>query len=205
MTTRKLTDSQVQVLSQLVNTARDVVAFQPDPHQRRAKANFWASREQVAMEVAPEPDLSSAAAFRASRGSVPPDAANEDMRLLASALRFGGDRRISQWWSLPGFQDWFLNKDEFRQRLEYLSNVALDQLESILSSGRSSDSDKLNAIKLIMAVQKPTAPDPDTTADAVIGKMTRQQLTEYISRNIKLLPAPAVEIEATVLPAPTSP
>ncbi len=155
-------------LTRLLEATRDVVMFQPDPNQRRAKSNYWTHFAGSGTEVAPAPNL-------------------------ATALQFGADRRISAWWDLPGFQDWFLNRDEFRQRLEYLSAVGLDALESILTGRMSSDSDKLNAIKLIMAVSKPGQPDSEQMADAAIGKMTRQQLQEYISRNMKLVPSPTLE------------
>lgn len=157
------TDTKLQSLNNLLAGTRDVIVFQAEPAHRRAKSNFWTH-------------------FTGSNGSVAPP---ED---LATALRYGADRRISTWWSLPGFQDWFLNRDEFRQRLEFLSHLSLDVLEEILVSKQSSSNDKLQALKLILAAQPKETTEAEV-ADAVIAKMTKQQLQEYISRNIKLLPS----------------
>lgn len=162
-----MSDSSTAVLNRLLSGTRDLSIFQPDDAQRRAKSNFWtyfATEEGVTLP--PTPDL-------------------------ALALRFGADSRITRWWILPGFQDWFLNREEFKQRMEYLSNLCLDQLETILTTTSSANSDKLNAIKLIMQVARktPTSSDPDTTkyADDKIGKMGRVELEEFIRRNIRIV------------------
>lgn len=169
------------VLNRLLSQTRDLSIFQPDNDQRRAKSNFWtyfASEEGVPLP--PTPDL-------------------------ALALRFGADSRITKWWPLPGFQDWFLNRDEFRQRMEYLSNLCLDQLETIVTTNSSANSDKLNAIKLIMQVARKTPSPGDSAAekfaDDKIGKMGRPELEEFIRRNIKLVDTPDSNI---VIDKPTS-
>lgn len=155
-------DPKLVALANLIANTRDVSVFQADRNQRRAKSNFWTH-------------------FGSANSGVP---LQED---LATALRFGADKRISQWWDLPGFQDWFLNRDEFRQRLEFLSHLSLDVLEEIVTSKQSSNMDKLQALKMILAAQPKEVSEAEV-ADAVIAKMTKQQLQEYISRNIKLLP-----------------
>lgn len=146
----------------------DVSIFQPLPEQRRAKSNFWTHFSGgEATTLPPNPSL-------------------------ALALQYGADRRIQQWWPLPGFQDWFLNRDEFRQRMEYLSNLALDELEALLTAKSSMNSDKLSAIKLIMQVgQKiPTGKsEGGDMIDAMISKMSKAQLEEYIQSSLRLLPS----------------
>lgn len=160
-----------------LRATRDVSVFQPLPEHIRAKSNFWTY-------------------FGTGEGSPLPRDPN-----LATALQFSGDKRISQWWDIPGFQDWFLNRDEFRQRMEYLSNLALDQLEGILTSGVVASSDKLSAIKLIMQVAEkvPTNKAAETEGvDAMIAKMSKVQLEEYIRGSMRLLPPTTLD-----LPAPT--
>jgi hypothetical protein len=152
-------------LARILDTARDVVSFQPTPEQRRARANFWAHFSEGGTLLPSRPDL-------------------------AIALRFAGDRRIQQWWSLPGFQDWFLNREEFKQRVEALADMALDELESLVSSRTILPSDKLRAIELSLkyASKARTEDTEERLADERIGKMTRIQLEEYIRNNIRMLP-----------------
>lgn len=165
MSTRTVTKAVEHILA----TTRDLTSFFPTEAHIRAKANFWTHFSETDTPVPDQVDLSTAA-------------------------RFSGDRRIQTWWSTPGFQDWFLNREEFKQRMEYLSNLCLDQLESILTSNVN-PSDKLAAIKLIMQVSSKT---PDARAsdkqgkylDSKIAEMSREQLEAYIRRSIQVLPSP---------------
>ncbi len=122
---------------------------------------------------------------------------------LAIALKFCGNPAISRWWPLPGFQDWFLNRDEFRQRMEFMSELCLDELQAILRSKMSSPADKLKAIQLVMTVSNKMPSKTGDTAkylDEKIAAMNQQQLLDFISRSMaqSLGPAP---IDVT----PTSP
>lgn len=152
----------------LENSLQDSV-FQPTPDQRKAKSSFWA-----VFGTDPEGTLGPA-------------------ENLVTALRFGGDKRIRQWWDTPGFQDWFFNRDEFRQRVEYLANLALDNLEEILTARNVTSTDKLNAIKILMQVGR-KLPTGQAQADSgalpdAISRMTRSQLEAYIQSSLRLLPA----------------
>lgn len=160
-----------QANKSLEKSAENVV-FKPTPEQRRAKSTFWSYFSE---DDAPIPEFISD----------------------AMASKFGADRRISQWWGSTDFVAWFTNKDEFRQRLEFLSQLALDAAEEILSSPTVPPQAKVNMAKLVIeaANKMPNkyAKDDQNFLDSRIAKMDKKQLEEFISKNIKLLPSIVVE------------
>ncbi len=143
----------------------EVTVFSPTREQQQAKANYWSFFLTGDVSVTPKQDRS-------------------------SALRYGRDRRISQWWDSPGFQHWFLNKDEFRQRAEFLANSSLMHLEHILLDEKSKGSEKVAAIKLIMEIsgklKKGDAGD-EKFADSKIAQIGREELEEFIRNKSRSL------------------
>lgn len=155
---------------------KDINVFSPAVEHRRAKSTFWS--------------------YFATSDELPP----EDIS-LSIALKYSADRRVSQWWDLPGFQDWFSNKDEFRQRMEYLSNLALDRLEAILVDSKGQAASQVAAAKLIMEVSRkmPSKASEEQFVDEKIHLMDKKQLEEYISRGMRLLPSPEI-VDAVIIP-----
>lgn len=162
----------------LLALAVDDITFLPSPEQRKAKAAFWAAYTD-------NPVL--------------------DLETISSeeARRYAADTRVYKWWPIPGFRDWFLNKDEFRQRLEYLANIALDAAEEILLNPTAHPSARTNMAKLVIeaAGRMPNkfAKEPKF-ADEIISRMTRRELEEYIRRGQKLLgtATPLLSDESTI-------
>lgn len=154
-------------LLQVVAQASDLVVFHPTSDQRRAKSNFWSH-------------------FSDGDTQVPLDIS------LAYALKLGADKRISTWWQVKEFQDWFTNKDEFRQRLEYLTHLVLDTFETVLTDPKAQAGAKVNAGKIILeaASKMPKGRGEEKYMDAQIATMDRKQLEEFIHKSMKLLPAP---------------
>lgn len=152
-------------LLSVLSTAPELVIFQPTADQRKAKSNFWSYWAEGGAEVPPTVSL-------------------------ATAVRFGGDKRISLWWDTPEFQEWFTNKDEFRQRLEYLSHLVLDTFEKVLTDPASHAGAKVQAGKTILEAAKkmPRGKDEERYADEKISRMDRRQLEEFIRNNLTLLP-----------------
>lgn len=112
---------------------------------------------------------------------------------LAEALRVTGENKLKNWWSQPGFVEWFLNNQSFRQRAEYLADLAMDTVEQILSDPESNPNARINAAKLIMEVAQklPKQQAQVKLADQFINNMDIKQLTEYINKNApKLLNKP---------------
>lgn len=159
-------DSQTSKLLALVTDTADLVIFQPDASQRRAKGNFWSY-------------------FTDSDAPLPQDIT------LALALKFGADRRIGAWWDSREFRDWFCNKDEFRQRLEYLTHLALDSAEEILISKTVSAQAKVAMAKLIIeaANKMPKGRADDKFLDERVAQMDRKQLEEFIRKSVRILPS----------------
>lgn len=150
----------------------DELTYLPSPEQRKAKSAFWAKFNDNPL-CDPE-DIS-----------------------LAISKQFCSDRRLDNWWKFEGFKEWFRNKDEFRQRMEYLAQLSLDALESILADPKAQGSAKVNAAKLIMEVSRkmPQKSLQEQFLDEKVSQMTKPQLEQYIKKNIRLLG------EATVVPA----
>lgn len=157
---KKITDNVATALSQAVAE----LTFCPAPEHRRIKSAFWALQNEGQFEPGTE---------------IP----------LSLALRLTGDGRLSRWWPQPGFRDWFCNKDEFRQRLEYLSHLALDAAEEILLDRKANPGARVNMAKLVIeaANKMPQKYAREVFADEKINQMDKRQLQDYISRNSKLI------------------
>lgn len=159
-------DHKLLSLGTAVDKARDL-SYTPTEAQRKIKSRFWS--------------------YFSDSGTLPPSQID-----LATALMYGADRGLSEWWDLPGFSQWFANKDEFRQRLEYLAQRAVDELEKILNDNNPmGGSTKVSAIKLIMDIANK---QPKSTAekflDERIGKMSQQELEDFIKKNVTRLTPP---------------
>lgn len=148
-----------------LSKAADVVSFSPSEAQRRAKSNFWS--------------------YFASGEALPPTHVD-----LAIATKYAGDKRIGDWWQLEGFAEWFANKDEFRQRVEFLADLALDELYQLIRNPGTQATAKVAAIRMIMDVGKKVAqkaPNEESAAGEKIASMDKKQLEEYIKSKLTRL------------------
>lgn len=170
------TISKIQEAAQVLEMVTSELTYLPSPEQRKAKSAFWAR-------------------FNDNPICEPSEIS------LAIALRFVADSRLSKWWGQEGFRAWFSNQDEFRQRMEYLSNLALDRLEGIIADPKANASAQVNAIKLIMEVTRKMPPkfSKEIYVDEKIGQMDRKQLEEYIRKNVRLVEAPPESSEENPL------
>jgi hypothetical protein len=161
---RLSTKSTLDTISKLLED-RSESSFSPTEPQRKAKASFWSSFGPEAV-VTP--------------GDTPS---------LALAAQFGSDSRIRIWWDQPGFQEWFWNKSEFSQRLEYMAQVALDELHVLMTSKAVAPSARVAAIKIVLEASKKLnkSDAPQEFADDKIAQMTKAQLEEYINKSLKLV------------------
>lgn len=149
-------------INKILAAASTDLTFAPTPDMRRAKAAFW---------------------HRFSEGPM----VASDTITLASVQQVATDKRLAKWWSLPGFQEWFQNKEEFRERLEYLADIALDSLEQVLTDPDSNPSAKVASAKLVLEaaskMPKKEAETPTTRLEA----MSRTELEDYVRKNLKFL------------------
>jgi len=62
----------------------------------------------------------------------------------------GGGAKLEKAWANPQFRNWFLDIEEGKAKLEYLFDLGLDAIESILlSDDPKTSSAKVNALKLL--------------------------------------------------------
>jgi hypothetical protein len=104
---------------------------------------------------------------------------------LSMVLQVTNENKVKQWWNLPGFKEWFCNKDEFRQRVEYLANVALDTIEQILINPDANPNARQNAAKLMIEVanKMPSRHAKEKFLDAQIQEMGKRELEAYIRKH----------------------
>lgn len=157
---------RADILARLNHITKDLSLFtSPTVDQRTAKSRFWAP-------------------FMSGDVGVP---ANID---LATALKFASDSRIKQWWSLPGFVDWFTNQEEFKERVEFIAHLALDGIEAVLKDPMATGGAKVAAAKLALEVANKlpkASKDDGEFADKMINKMSKTELTDYISQKVGLV------------------
>lgn len=142
--------------------------FLPTVQQKQAKSAFWSHFFSTG-EVAPSPIDPALAAVQS------------------------GHNEILQWWyEVPGFPEWFSNGEEFRQRVEYVSNLALDVLEAVLQDRDARQSDRLQAAKMALevAAKFPKTQGKEQFADEKIGQMDKKQLEEFIFNRMKVVRLP---------------
>ena len=163
-----MSDNKKPTEAEIIDIAATELTYLPSPEQRKAKSAFWA------------------------RWSENPLCEPQDISLALAARFTGSDRRLDRWWSQPGFREWFINQDEFRQRLEYLANLALDQAEEILAAPmeiKGIAGAKVNAMKLILeaARKMPSRREVDKYLDEKIASMNKTELEEFIRKQSRKL------------------
>lgn len=165
-------------LSKVLAAATQDIVFSPTPDMRRAKAAFWSSLTDHPLGIG-----------------------DTDTLTLAASKQLGADSRLPRWWAIPGFQEWWQNKQEFKQRLEYMAQLALDSLEEILADPNANPTAKVNSAKLVLdAANKMPKKVPEENLDAKLSAMSRSELEEYVRSKVKYLtPSPETVSIDTVL------
>lgn len=156
----------------LENIVADLV-FVPSAMQRKTKAKYW-TRVKTTPFTDGDPTL-------------------------AEVNRVVRDQRLAKWWQEPGFIDWFMNKEEFKERMEFIANMALDTLEEIISNPDASGSARIAATKMAIEVAgKMPSKEIMQYADAQINEMSAAQLKEFIKNNAPRLieEEKVIEVEA---------
>ena len=151
----------LKYINKILAAAQTDLVFGPTPDMRRAKAAFWSRFSDAPLSGGP--------------------------LTLAAAQQIGADKRLAKWWALPGFQDWFQNGEEFKERMEYLADLALDALEQVLADPDANPSAKVASAKLVLEaaskMPKPVADAPGTKLET----MSRAELEDYVKRNLRYL------------------
>ena len=135
------------------------LVFTPSVSQKKLKARFWNRRAQLQL--------------------------TDGAPTLVEVAGLIKDKRLPDWWQEPGFKEWFRNEEEFKERVEYLANLALDTIEEVLTSSVARESSRIAAAKLMMELgSKLPKGTPDVVyTDEKINSMSEEQLMEYIQKS----------------------
>lgn len=149
---------------QKLDTLLGEISFSPSAEQRQCKAAFWARLEENPI-------------------------CSPDSVTLAAASQLTGEGQLSRWWSIAGFSDWFANKNEFRERIEYLAGRSLDIAEEIIEDVNANPSARVNMIKLIMEVAQkmPGKGGTKSPGKDPLDGMTPAQLEHELKKALKLV------------------
>jgi transcriptional regulator with AAA-type ATPase domain len=140
--------------------------FLPTPEQRDAKSAFW-----LALEDNPVADPRTITAL--------------------GAVNLTNQPKVEKWWSVEGFPQWFLNKEEFRMQLESAAYMALSTLMEILHNPDANASARVAAAKLVIEASGKSVKVAETqVADKMIQSMSERQLEDYINKRAGLLLKP---------------
>lgn len=119
--------------------------------------------------------------------------ASPDRISLMDVQQLTGSNEIARWWLQAEFRSWFLNQNEFRQKLEYLAHRSLDVAEEILEADLTDKNmnAKVQAIKLIAELSNkvPQRWVKEKIIDAEVQKMDPAQLNAFILKQLKQFPA----------------
>lgn len=142
------------------------VLFTPSPAMRAAKAQFWVRYDEMPMM-----DI---------------DQINPTM-----AAQLSGCQTVASWWKRPGFEAFFKNKSEWKQRIEYLALLSLEIAEEILNDDRAPAAAKVNLIKALneLANKMPAKSKEIKLLDQQIADMDEAKLNSYIDKQTKRLKA----------------
>lgn len=136
------------------------ITFRPSVEQKRAKAAFWARVESQA-------------------------ALGEEHVSLARAMQVLGDARLERWWKTDGFAEWFGNKHETAQRLEYLVDLGISAMETLLlSTDPKMASAQVNAFKALLEARGKMLGKNQQVRflDAALEKMSERELDKLIGK-----------------------
>lgn len=119
---------------------------------------------------------------------------------------YAGTSSVRKWWSTPGFQDWFLNRDDARERILFLYIKILDQAQSLIANGDINANALLNLVKSIQLIEErlyPKVEDGENLED--FEKMSESELVALIeAKGIRVHQVLQIEPEDTHSAPPTS-
>ena len=105
---------------------------------------------------------------------------------LKQVIELGASSIITRWWSIPGFREWFLNKDWNKHEAEALLQAAMKRVADILRDEEDTGL-LINAAKEARAIYAQMHVQVEEKfADSQVAEMSKDELAEYIRRNTRL-------------------
>lgn len=113
----------------------------------------------------------------------------QDLEINATkASQYAQNTSIQKWWNIPGFQEWFLEKDWDRLTAMSTAHLALSQITRVLKDAGAAIPEKLAAAKVAREYYDRLVPQQEQKfQDEEIGQMDRSQLEQFIKKQTKLL------------------
>ncbi len=130
--------------------------FSPTSPMRRAKSQFWARITAAGMATTPPGELASVRAYTSSR-------------------------QLVRWWESLQFRDWFLNNQEYSERLEATKLRALDLLDELLEERSGKTSELVSACKLAFEITGAVSKQQAKFLDKHIGEMSESELESFLA------------------------
>jgi hypothetical protein len=165
-----MSDSRNKILQSIAGSAD---TFVPTDEMRRLKSAFWSKYTdrpdlQVSPPTTPEGEVDSRAIVGLQR-AIP-----------------GLETIPTKWWDNSKFVTWFNNRDEFKQRLDYLAQLALDSAEEILRNQDAPPQARVAMAKLVLEATG-KAKSEERFLDQRISEMDKAELEKFIAAQMKLV------------------
>jgi hypothetical protein len=145
------------IINRLINDT-----FRPTEAQKRAKAALLASLADPSNTILDARSIS-----------------------LATALKLTGITTLRGWWDQPGFQHWFMNKEETKQKIKYLTDKALESVTQILDDpDPRTSSAKVAILKTLLQYE---AAEVQTKTNTRFDSMDIVQLRAFLKQNAHLI------------------
>ena len=104
---------------------------------------------------------------------------------MTLAMRLTGIQTLNTWWHQPGFQNWFLNKEETKQKIKYLTDKALETAVQILDDP---DPRTANAkVAILRTLMQYEAAEVQTKTNTRFDSMDMQQLRGFLKQNAHII------------------
>jgi hypothetical protein len=94
----------------------------------------------------------------------------------ADVIHVTGIQTVKNWWSNPGFKDWFFNQETIYSQMTYLKDLALQTAEGILRDPDANSSAKVNMIKTILAYHEAVEIKRLEASSLDISKLSSKEL-----------------------------
>lgn len=145
------------IISKLINDT-----FRPTEAQKRAKAALMAALSDPMNSLIDPKTIS-----------------------MTLAMRLTGVQTLNHWWQQPGFQAWFLNKEETKQKIKYLTDKALETAVQILDDP---DPRTANAkVAILRTLMQYEAAEVQTKTNTRFDSMDMQQLRGFLKQNAHII------------------
>lgn len=131
--------------------------FIPTARQAKTKTKFWTRQPSGSLSL--------------------------EVMTLSNAQSVTGDPGLKDWWGKPGFKEWFYNRDEAKEKLNYLFVKAIDTCEGILDDERANANAKVKVLELVAKLLD-KFPDSNEKKyrDEDVSKMSEAELEKFLEK-----------------------